>query len=54
MAVCTGLSMTLFWRYLGWNDVVYDGMIGVLAGLIVLLFGQNYSATSEKGSSLIF
>ena len=54
MAVCTGLSIALFWRYMGWNDVVYDGMIGVLAGLIVLLLGQKYSATSEKGSSLIF
>ena len=41
MAVCTGLSMALFWRYLGWHDVIYEGMIGVLAGLIILLLGRK-------------
>ena len=42
MAVCMGLLMSLCWRYLGWHDVIYEGMMGILAGLTILLLGRKY------------
>lgn len=36
IAVCLGLAVALIWRYLGLNSVVYEGMIGIITGLIVL------------------
>ena len=36
IAIMTGLSVALFWRYLGWQSAVYEGMPGILAGLITL------------------
>lgn len=36
LAILTGLGVALFWRYLGWQNAVYEGMPGILAGLIVL------------------
>ncbi|MBU2712223.1 sodium/proline symporter [Zooshikella harenae] len=35
-AIITGLSVALIWRYLGWHTVIYEGMPGILVGLIVL------------------
>jgi sodium/proline symporter len=35
-AVISGLAVALLWRYLGWNTAVYAGMVGILAGLLVL------------------
>lgn len=36
VAVITGLGVALSWRMLGWNDALYEGMPGILAGLLVL------------------
>jgi len=30
-----GLGVALLWRWLGWHDSVYEGMPGMLAGLLV-------------------
>ena len=36
LAVLTGLSVAMLWRYLGWHSSVYEGMAGIIAGLIIL------------------
>lgn len=36
LAVITGLSVAMIWRYLGWHSAVYEGMAGIIVGLIVL------------------
>jgi len=38
-AMFTGLGVALSWRYLSWHNTVYEGMPGILAGLIVLYIG---------------
>jgi len=36
VAVITGLAVAMIWRYLGWHNSVYEGMAGIIAGLIIL------------------
>ena len=36
LAVITGLSVAMAWRYLGWHNTAYEGMAGILAGLFIL------------------
>ncbi len=36
LAIFVGLDVALYWRYLGWHTAVYEGMPGILAGLLVL------------------
>ncbi|MDH5387996.1 MAG: sodium/proline symporter [Gammaproteobacteria bacterium] len=36
LAVLTGLSVAMIWRYLGWHGAVYEGMAGIITGLIIL------------------
>lgn len=36
VAVCSGLAAALLWRYLGWHNAVYEGMAGILVGLLIL------------------
>ena len=36
VAVITGLAVAMTWRYLGWHNAVYEGMAGIIAGLIIL------------------
>jgi len=43
IAIFTGLAVAMLWRYAGWQNAVYEGMPGILAGLLVLspvLFGS--------------
>ncbi|MEH6503262.1 MAG: sodium/proline symporter [Cycloclasticus sp.] len=35
LAMFTGLSLALLWRYMGFHGAVYEGMIGIIAGLLV-------------------
>lgn len=44
LAVLTGLSVAMTWRYLGWHSTVYEGMAGIIAGLIIL----NLSLLTNK------
>lgn len=34
-AICIGLSVSILWRYIGWNNAIYEGMIGIITGLLV-------------------
>ena len=36
IAIFTGLATAILWRYIGWHYAVYEGMPGILAGLLVL------------------
>lgn len=36
VAVLAGLSVAMIWSYLGWHSAVYEGMAGIIAGLIIL------------------
>jgi sodium/proline symporter len=35
LAVITGLSVAMTWRYLSWHNAIYEGMAGIIAGLII-------------------
>lgn len=39
LAVLTGLTVALLWRALGWHGALYEGMPGIIAGLLVILAG---------------
>ncbi|MDH5710902.1 MAG: sodium/proline symporter [Gammaproteobacteria bacterium] len=36
LASITGLTVAMLWRYQGWHNEVYEGMAGILAGLLIL------------------
>ena len=36
IAIFSGLAVATLWRYIGWQNAVYEGMPGILAGLLVL------------------
>lgn len=42
IAVLTGLSIALFWRWMGWHGTVYEGLPGILGGFLVLLLGCQF------------
>lgn len=35
MSMIVGAGVALYWRHVGWNDSVYEGMPGIMAGLAV-------------------
>lgn len=39
LAVLTGLGVALLWRSLGWQGAMYEGMPGIIAGLLVISAG---------------
>lgn len=41
-AMFIGLGVSLLWRYMGWNDAIYEGMIGIIAGLLVFYIPVNF------------
>ena len=40
-AIVIGLSVALLWRWLGWEQHIYEGLSGVISGLIVLRLGTR-------------
>jgi len=36
LAVIAGLTVAMGWRYLEWHGAVYEGMAGIIAGLVIL------------------
>jgi hypothetical protein len=39
--VVAGVATALIWRQLGWHEDIYEGMPGILAGLIVWGIGRK-------------
>ncbi len=39
----SGLLAALFWRWLGWQDAVYEGMPGILCGLSIYVIGTFWT-----------
>jgi Na+/proline symporter len=39
LAGVVGLSVALFWRWLGWEQHIYEGLPGIASGLAVLRLG---------------
>jgi sodium/proline symporter len=42
LAIVTGLAVALLWRHLHWHSAVYEGMPGIIAGLMVLFSSRNF------------
>jgi len=41
-AMFIGLGLALLWRYMGWHAVIYEGMIGIIAGLLVFYIPVSF------------
>ena len=44
LAIFVGLGIALIWRWLGWHTTIYEGMPGILSGLL-LLYGPDLLQT---------
>jgi len=42
-AVLVGLCTALLWRYLGWHEMVYEGLPGIVVGLIFLWTAKAFN-----------
>jgi sodium/proline symporter len=52
IAIIAGLAVAMLWRYIGLHNAVYEGMPGILAGLLVLsphLFGSMQKRAEQVG-----
>jgi SSS family transporter len=51
VAIFAGLATALLWRWLGWHGTVYEGMPGILVGLLVLVVdGFARSSRSQRSN----
>ncbi len=41
VSVIVGLTVAMVWRQLGWHGVIYEGLPGIVVGLVVLFIGGN-------------
>jgi len=48
LAVISGLSAAMLWRYLGLHNTVYEGMAGIIVGLIILNLPFLITTSSES------
>ncbi len=48
LALGGGLATALIWRWLGWHSFCYEGMPGILVGLLVLYLGTRLSPASDR------
>jgi Na+/proline symporter len=51
IAIFTGLGVALLWRYLGWHNAIYEGLPGILSGLMVLGLALLASSGATAPSS---
>jgi Na+/proline symporter len=51
VAMLIGLLTALCWRGLGWQTAVYEGMPGILAGLLVILVGAAFHRKATRQST---
>lgn len=50
IAIIAGLAVAVLWRFMGWHNAVYEGMPGILAGLIVLSSGIYIARINRRGA----
>ncbi len=50
-AVLTGLSVALAWRYMGWHEAIYEGLPGIISGLLVLFLLRPKPVTKKSIAS---
>ncbi len=54
IAMLVGLAVALSWRFAGWHTAVYEGLPGIMSGLIILslmLWWQSKQGMTVKGPS---
>ncbi len=39
LAIASGLTGALLWRWVGWHTAAYEGMVGILVGLLIIASG---------------
>lgn len=52
IAMLVGLAVALGWRFAGWHNAVYEGLPGIMSGLMILtavLWWRNQQGLSIKG-----
>ncbi|TNE76910.1 MAG: sodium/proline symporter [Gammaproteobacteria bacterium] len=50
-AISGGLACALLWRWLGWHQAVYEGMAGILTGILILAIGLSCKAKVRQQSA---
>ena len=53
-AMLAGLAVALSWRFAGWHTAVYEGLPGIMSGIIILslvLWWRSKQGMTVKGSS---
>ena len=50
IAIFGGLGTALLWRFLGWHATIYEGMPGILIGLLILVIDGRLSAAARNES----
>ncbi|TNF05462.1 MAG: sodium/proline symporter [Gammaproteobacteria bacterium] len=51
LAITGGLGCAMLWRWLGWHQAVYEGMAGILAGLLILTIGLQLGHRTQPFES---
>jgi len=51
IAIVGGLGCAMLWRWLGWHQAVYEGMAGILAGLLILTLGLQLGYRTQLPES---
>lgn len=51
-AIVGGLTSALLWRWLGWHQAAYEGMAGILTGLLILGLGLRMGWRQQRIQSL--
>lgn len=41
LSVVSGLAVAIVWRYLEWHEAAYEGLLGILSGLFVLIAAES-------------
>jgi len=49
-AMFAGLSLALLWRYMGWHTAIYEGMPGIIAGLLVFYMPVSFKKEGIVGN----
>ena len=55
VTMLTGIAVALVWRYLGWQDNIYEGMPGIMAGVAVgfLLAKPNHLPAAGPATAVL-